>query len=91
MMLWIFPMSTLLIIICPKYLYYRRVEYRGDESNSCKIKRGERVGVHISGVNVSAKSASNHQRGLMVSELTQPRTLQNEPVEIVEADKSTDE
>jgi len=64
-MLWILPISTLSIIMFPKYVHLLREERGLDASGG--PKRGERVGVKVSGVSnrsnnagVSSTSLASH-------------------------------
>ena len=51
-MLWVFPMSTLVLIMVPKVLAF----YRGPEEH--KRKRGELKGVQVTGLNMNSNAGA---------------------------------
>jgi hypothetical protein len=48
LLLWVFPMSTLILIFLPKFIAYRNAE-RGVDTTSQPV-RGERTGTKVSGL-----------------------------------------
>jgi hypothetical protein len=57
-MVWIFPMSTILLIMLPKFLAYRRANRGVDDRN--QKKRGESRGIVVSGACSESKIRSSY-------------------------------
>ena len=75
-MLWIFPMSTILLIMVPKYLAYRRA-IRGVDERNQKV-RGERRGVVVSGATNDSRFRSSNNEAYDVSSNLAPPASQPE-------------
>lgn len=77
LMLWVFPISTLTIIMVPKYMHYRRVERGTDDSS--RVKRGQHFGVHVTGI-PNPSNLTDPSRLAMPSENSEPTMSHPEPI-----------
>jgi len=77
LMLWVFPISTLTIIMVPKYMHYRRVERGIDDSS--RVKRGQHFGVQVTGI-PGPINLADASRVAMSSENSVPTMSRPEPI-----------
>jgi hypothetical protein len=80
-MFWTFPVTTLSLIVLPKYIAYRRA-VRGVDTGS-HVKRGERAGTKVSGLSSGGERTTSSLRvdepSQQVNETEEPTQRQESP------------